>query len=272
MVFSTLPPDKVIITIGDEKITAGELSGVLESLPEQYRTSANGPGRKQFLDNFIRVKVLAQEGRRRKIDQEATYLAQVAFQQDNMLASATYAAIAKSAPLTDEQFKEYYEKHKVEFESVRASHILIRFQGSPAPLRAGQKDLTEQEALAKAMATRKELLAGGDFAAIAKRDSDDGGSGVQGGDLGQFHRGQMVPPFEQAAFTLQIGQISEPVKTQFGFHLIKVVQREAKSMDEAKPEIDKKLRPETALKQVESLQKSSNVLLDPLLTGEDKKK
>jgi parvulin-like peptidyl-prolyl isomerase len=130
-------------------------------------------------------------------------------------------------------------------------------------VKPGQKDLTEEEALHKALEIRKELAAGGDFAAIARRDSDDGGSGVQGGDLGTFTRGRMVPSFEEAAFKLPIGQVSEPVKSMFGYHVIRVAARDVRAFEQARPEIEKKLGPEAAAKAVESMQKNTNIVIDP---------
>jgi peptidyl-prolyl cis-trans isomerase C len=266
---ASIPPDKVVITVGEEKVTAGEFEKLIQTLPEQYRGSTNtAAGRKQFVDNYVRLKVLAQEARRRHLDQDPAFKAQLALQRDNLLAASAYNTLNQQSKVSDEQISEYYTQHKSEFQTVRASHILIRFKGSPAPVRPGQKDLTDEEALAKAQAVRKELLAGGDFAAVAKRDSDDAGSGLQGGDLGTFHRGQMVPTFEEAAFSLPIGQLSEPVKTTFGYHLIKVSQRDSKSLADSRAEIEKKLRPEAAMKSVESLQKSTNVVIDPQLLGE----
>jgi len=258
-----------VITVGEEKVTAGEFEKLIQTLPEQYRGSTNtAAGRKQFVDNYVRLKVLAQEARRRHLDQDPAFKAQLALQRDNLLAASAYNTLNQQSKVSDEQISEYYTQHKSEFQTVRASHILIRFKGSPAPVRPGQKDLTDEEALAKAQAVRKELLAGGDFAAVAKRDSDDAGSGLQGGDLGTFHRGQMVPTFEEAAFSLPIGQLSEPVKTTFGYHLIKVSQRDSKSLADSRAEIEKKLRPGAAMKSVESLQKSTNVVIDPQLLGE----
>jgi peptidyl-prolyl cis-trans isomerase C len=264
-------PDKVVVTVGDEKLTAGELNKIIAALPEQYRTQANGPGRKAFIDNIVRLKVLAQEGRRRKLDQDPTYLTQLALQRDNLLAGSTYNSIAQSTKVTPEQVQQYYEQHKAEYESAKASHILVRFKGSPAPARPGQPDLTEEQALAKVQGLRKEILAGADFAAVAKRESDDAGSGAQGGDLGTFHHGQMVPQFDEAAFKSPVGEVTEPVKTNFGYHLIKVVQRDAKSLDEVRSDIESKLRPQAAMKAVESLQQSTNVIIDPQYLGEEKK-
>jgi peptidyl-prolyl cis-trans isomerase C len=239
------------------------------ALPDQARAQVSGPGRKQFVENLIRVKVLAQEGRRRKLDQTPKYQTQIMLQRDELLASNTFTKLNESVAVTDEMVKQYYDTHQVEFDTVRASHILIRFKGSPVPMKPGQKDLTEEQALEKANAILKELAAGGDFQAIARRDSDDGGSGAYGGDLGSFTRGRMVPSFEEVAFKLPVGQLSPPVKTTFGYHIIKVTQpREAKSLEQAKPDIEKKLKPESAMRAMESIRQSTNVVIAPELGGD----
>jgi peptidyl-prolyl cis-trans isomerase C len=262
--------DKVVLTIGDEKVTAGELAKLVATLPEQYRANAAGPGRKEFVDTLIRMKLLAQEGRRRKLDQEPGYLVQLALQRDNLLAGTVYSAISQGVKISNEEVQQYYDQHKVDFESASASHILIRFKGSQVPLRAGQKELTEEEALAKAVILAKEIKAGGDFAAIAKRESDDPSAATQGGNLGSFRHGQMVPAFEEAAFKLAVGTVSEPVKTPFGYHLIKLAQHDVKSVAEARPEIEAKLRPQAAMKAVDTLRQSTNVVIDAAYLAEGK--
>ncbi len=110
-------------------------------------------------------------------------------------------------------------------------------------------------------------MAGEDFATIAKAESDDTGSGKNGGDLGTFTHGHMVKAFEDAAFSLPIGQVSEPVKTQFGYHLILVQKRDAKTFDEVRPEIEKKLRPEKAKQAIEALRKQASVTIDESFFG-----
>lgn len=93
---------------------------------------------------------------------------------------------------------------------------------------------SDVEALALADELRARILAGEDFAALARAYSDDTGSAVEGGDLGWFGRGRMVAPFEEAAFSLPIGEVSEPIKTDFGYHLIEVLERDpARAKDEA---------------------------------------
>ena len=137
---------------------------------------------------------------------------------------------------TDDEVRDYYAKNADKFteqETVRASHILI----------TAARD-ADAATKAKARATIDSVLekakAGQDFAALAKEFSQDPGSGAQGGDLNYFRRGMMVPEFNDAAFALQPGQMSDVVTTQFGYHLIKVTDRKPGRVvpfDEAAPRI-----------------------------------
>jgi parvulin-like peptidyl-prolyl isomerase len=123
--------------------------------------------------------------------------------------------------------------------------------------------LSDEEALAKAQDLRKRLVAGEDFATLAKAESDDTGSGANGGGLGSFGHGQMVPAFDAAAYALKPGEISQPIKTQFGYHVIKVESRQMKTFEEARPDIEKRLGPQQSQKALEDLVKKSNAVLDP---------
>ena len=130
------------------------------------------------------------------------------------------------------------------------------------PLKKDKKELTEEEALAKAQEIRKKLLAGEDFATLAKAESDDAGSGANGGDLCTFGHGRMVPAFESVAFTIPVGEISEPVKSQFGYHIIKVESRGEKSLVEVKAEIERKLDGEAVKKIMDDLRTAANVKMN----------
>ncbi|MGA2770044.1 MAG: peptidylprolyl isomerase [Bryobacteraceae bacterium] len=266
-----VPPDRVVVAVGDVTVTAAQFDQIIDALPEQYRSVARGSGRKQFADNIVRIVVLAQEGKRRKLDESSAYRTQSMFQDANILANMTYEEIGKNIKLDEADVRKYYEAHKAEFEQVRARHILIRAQGSPTAVRPGQKDLTEAEALAKAQDLRKRIQAGEDFAQLASQESDDTGSAAKGGDLGFFRHGQMVPSFEQAAFALQPGEIGEPVKSPFGYHVIKVEAKESKSFEDVRPELERRMRPEQAQKTLQELQKKSPAVLDPDFFGLAKK-
>lgn len=262
-----VPPDTVILTIGDEKITAGEFDQLIDALPEQYRAVARGPNRRQFAEQLVRIKILAREAQRRKLDQTPALVRQIELQKSNILANALYQDLVANANVDEAAARKYFEQHKPEYESVRARHILVRAKGSRMPVPAGKTELTDEEALAKAQELRKKLAAGDDFAALAKAESDDARTAPNGGELNTFKHGQMAAQFDQAAFSLPVGQLSEPVKTEFGYHLIQVEQHEVKTFEEVRPEIEKKMRPELARQAMDNLQKLVPVTLDDKFFG-----
>jgi parvulin-like peptidyl-prolyl isomerase len=262
-----VPPNKVVVTIGDEKITAGEFDQLIEALPEQARAQVRGPRKRQFAEQLIQVKVMYQEARKRKLDENPVVQRQLELQRENLLASILMQVMTANAQVDDATAHQYYEQHKADYESVHARHILIRMKGSALPIQPGKKELSEEEALAKAQEIRKKLLAGEDFAALAKAESDDVRSGANGGDLGSLKHNQTVPPFDQAVFSLPPGQLSEPVKTQYGYHIIKVEQHEVKPFDEVKADVEKKVRPELARSAMENLQKQATVVIDDSYFG-----
>ena len=252
---SNVPPDTVVLTIGDQKLTRAQFEVLLAALAQNGRPAATAAQKRQVAEQYGELETMAQEARKRKLDDSPEVKQMMAIQSDSFLANTLAKKIADDTHFTELDLRGYYDAHKSEFEEAQGSHILIRFKGSSVPLKPNEKDLTDEEALAKAQDLRKKILAGGDFAAIAKAESDDAGSAAKGGDLGTFKHGQMVPPFDQAAFSVPVGELSEPVKTQFGYHLIKIKSRDSKSFETAKAQIEKDLKPKMtkdALEQVKS--------------------
>ncbi|GIM45457.1 foldase protein PrsA [Collibacillus ludicampi] len=156
----------------------------------------------------------------------------------------------KDVKISDDEIKKYFEQNKDQLnepEQVRASHILV-------------------DTLDEANQVEQRLKKGEDFAKIAKEVSKDPGSASKGGDLGYFPKGKMVPEFEKVAFSLKVGEVSDPVKTQFGYHIIKVTDhkpaKEAKLDD---PDVRKKI--EDALKQQKA--KQPQQVLDELRKEEN---
>ena len=265
---ATAPPpavnvaaDAVVLTIGDRKITRAQFEALIAALPEPAKQAFNGPQRRRLAEQYAELETLAQEARNRKLDQKPGVQQLLALQTDQVLASQLSQDLAAAAKPDDAALKAYYDQHKSEYEEAKARHILIRFKGSPVPVKSGEKDLTEEEALAKAKDLREKIVKGGDFAALAKAESDDAGSGANGGDLGTFTHGRMVKEFEQTAFSLPVGQVSEPVKTQFGYHIIQVESRGTKSFEEVKPQIEGKMKPELAKKAVDEVKSKTKVTI-----------
>jgi peptidyl-prolyl cis-trans isomerase D len=133
-------------------------------------------------------------------------------------------ALRARATVTDRDIEVYYQENKDEFreeEQLCASHILVKVKGEEG----SQEGRPEPEARRLAEALLARVQGGADFAALAKKESEDTGSAPQGGDLGCFGRGRMVPEFDNAAFSLEPGQTSELVRTNFGYHIIRVASR-----------------------------------------------
>jgi peptidyl-prolyl cis-trans isomerase C len=260
-------PNKVVLTIGTQKITASEYDDFVNSLPQQYQAYARGAGKRAFGEQIVQLTVLAAEAEKEKLDQDQKTKQELQFQRANFLAGIMFSNLQKTAKIDDAAIQKYYDEHKADFETVTARHILIRVKGAPMQAPAGKPELSDEEALAKAQEIRKRLVAGEDFATLAKAESYDTGSAAMGGSLGSFKKGMMVPPFETAAFAAKIDDISEPVKTPFGYHIIQVQKHESKSLAESKTDIEAKLRPEMARQAVEALRKDVSVEMDDAFFG-----
>jgi hypothetical protein len=253
-----VPPDRVVLSVGDVKLTAAQFDQLIDALPEQTRAMARGAGRKQYGDYLVRMLVLAEEGKRRKLNETPAYL----MQSSNVLAGITYQQIAKEIKVDEPALRDYYAQHTAEFTQVSARHILIRAKGSPSPVKPGQKDLTPEEALAKAQDLEARIKAGEDFTKLASTESDDATAAAKGGDLGFFGHGQMVPTFEEAAFKMTPGQVSDPVRSQFGYHIIKVEAVRTKPFEDVRADLERRLQAELAQKSLVDLQKNAAVVYD----------
>ena len=169
--------------------------------------------------------------------------------KDILIGNFVEQRFAANAQVTEEEARKFYDENLDKFfkkpETAKASHILIgSAENASAEERAKAKE--------KAEALLKRVKAGEDFAALAKSDSSCPSS-AQGGDLGSFSRGEMVPAFEQAAFALKPGEVSEVVETQFGYHIVKLTEKQeatTESFDNVKGKITEFLKREKVQKQL----------------------
>jgi peptidyl-prolyl cis-trans isomerase C len=183
------------------------------------------PAAKQenVLSFLIDMKIVAKAAEDKKIENNEGFKKRLAFVRDRLLMDNLLASEGKAA-ITDDAMKKVYEdasKQITSEQEVHARHILVP---------------TEEEA----KKVEDELKKGADFAELAKKESKDPGAS-DGGDLGFFTKEQMVPEFSKVAFALEPGKISDPVKTQFGWHIIKVEEkraRKAPAFDQVKPQIE----------------------------------
>jgi peptidyl-prolyl cis-trans isomerase C len=200
--------DAVIAKIGEMTITERDLAFAIADLGDQFSQVPEESRRAAILNALIDVKLLAIEAEKAGVEQQAAFQARMKFLRERALHNTWFQDKALNI-VTEEEVKARYEKEVAAMpkqEEVRASHILVK---------------TEQEALD----IIKELEAGKDFGELAKTKSTDPSAASNNGDLGFFGKGQMVPEFEGAVFALKNGEYTKvPVKTQFGFHVIRRVE------------------------------------------------
>lgn len=203
---NTVPPDTVIATVDGQTITQADVDFAARDLSQDMAQVPPEQRNAYVVSVLIDMKLSAKAARDAKLDQTATFKQRLAYLDNQALRSAYY--IDQLAILvTPDIVKQKYDAFVATFvpaDEIRASHILVK---------------TEDEA----KAVEAELKAGGIFEDIAKAKSIDPGA-ANGGDLGFFGHGQMVPEFEKAAFALaNVGDVSAPVQSQFGWHVIKLV-------------------------------------------------
>lgn len=201
-------PDTVVARVGTQPITEADLAIASEDLGQQFGQLPPEQRRLAVLAALIDIRALAQEAEKEKLGDDPALARRIAFLRERALHNAYFERNALSQ-ITDEELRARYDAEVASVtpvDEIHAKHILVP---------------TKEEA----DAAIRELDAGKDFDAVAAEKST-GPSGPQGGDLGFFGPGQMVPAFETAAFALEPGTYTkEPVQTQFGWHVIKVLEK-----------------------------------------------
>jgi foldase protein PrsA len=210
--------------------------------------------------------MLAKEGLKNGLDKDPEVTRQLNLMRENLIANAQIGRIEKGITISDADLQKAYEANKNQYEQLKARHILVAFKGSPAA-DPEKPELTEEQAKAKAEEIRKQLVAGGSWDEIAKKESDGKGSGARGGDLGSFGRGQMVDEFETAAFAAKAGDVTPVVRTQFGYHVIKVDEKKTTSFAEVKEQLEKAERQKKMQEVLDSMKNTAKVTFNDSYFG-----
>src|SRR5512139_1518452 len=203
-----------VLKVNDWSYTASDLEKdigqELRRAPRELQPFfASKDGQKQFLERVARRELLMQEAEKRKLGDQAEVAEQVAnLRRELMIRALVQEEIAGKVKVEDKDVQEYYAAHPDEFsgDTVRLRHILVQTEGEAKEVQAR---LAKNES----------------FDEVAKKFSRDTNSAPKGGDLGYLGREQMLPDFARAAFALKPNEVSDVVKTPFGFHLIKLVDR-----------------------------------------------
>lgn len=201
-------PDTVVATVGGEPITEADLAFAAEDIGQQLSQIPQDQVRAVLLAQMIDLKLMAQGGHAANLEDNALFKARLSYLQDRALRRA-FTKIKVSDAITPDEIKAAYDEQVAAMpnvEEVHARHILVS---------------TEDDA----KAIKTQLDGGADFAQLAKDKSIEPGAKDSGGDLGYFTADKMVKPFADAAFALKVNEISQPIQTQFGWHIIQVLDR-----------------------------------------------
>ena len=198
--------EKILATVGNVSITEADVDAFINSLPqEQQMYDQNPQFRQQCVDQLVAMNLFSMLGEDEKLDETAEFDKYITSARREILARLAMQKVFSAVEVSADECKAFYEQNPQFFqqgESVSAKHILVKEE-------------------AECIEVLESIKGGEAFEDAAKRVSTCP-SKERGGDLGAFSRGQMVPEFEEAAFAAEIGALVGPVKTQFGYHLIKV--------------------------------------------------
>ena len=251
---AALPPapawaqsDPVIAKVNGVEVRQSDLAMAEEDVGQNPQLQAlTGDARRDYLLNYLSDVILAAKAAEdKKIADSKEFKGRLAFIRNKLLMETLLQDVGKAAVTPDATKKAYEEavKQMSSEQEVRARHILVA---------------TEDEA----KAVLAEIKKGTDFAELAKQKSKDPGAAAEGGDLGYFVKEQMVPEFAAVAFKLDKGQVSDPVKTQFGWHIIKVEDKRTKPVppfEQVKDQVETYVQRKAQADFIHKLQESAKV-------------
>jgi peptidyl-prolyl cis-trans isomerase C len=221
-------PETVVATVGGEAITEADISFAAEDLSQELQRIPAEERKPFLLAVLIDMKVMAKAAREQSMDQMDLFKKRLKYLEDRELRRAYFAETVGKMPVTPEALQAAYDAYVAAFpsqEEVHARHILVA---------------TEDEA----KAVKAELEGGKDFAELAKEKSTDPSAQQNGGDLGFFSKGMMVKPFEDAAFAMEAGAISDPIQSDFGWHIIKLEEKrmsQPPSLEQLTPQLQQQV-------------------------------
>lgn len=246
--------NKVLAKVNGRKITENDLEKVLNSLPQQQAAQMQGEeGKKRLLNELIAGEMFYLDAVENELDKEEEFKNILEETKENLLQRYAVQKVMEDVDVKDEEIKETYNQNKDKFmdqEKVAAKHILV----------------DDEE---KAKEIKEEIDNGMDFSDAAAKYSSCPSS-KKGGRLGEFGRGQMVPEFEEVVFNMNNGEISDPVKTQFGYHIIQLDEKipaKQKTYYEVEDEIKQEILQQKQFKvyndNVQKLKDKYNIEMDP---------
>ena len=235
------PHQRVVLTVNGEPLTAADVEKIIETLPVQSRDYYAHEGRRLLPQYLVRMKVLAQEARQQKLDEQPDIRKTIEIVTESILADAARKQITEGIAVPQDQLLQLYQNRAKQYEEVRIRRLLIRTESSilsqsSAPI---QPPLSEAEARKKLEELRRQITEGASFAELAKVNSDDLDSAPSGGDLGFVN-----------------------YQTVIGMELIQLIEKRVKPLSEVRPELEAMMRQGKLEDKLQELQQQYKITLD----------
>ncbi len=262
---ASVPPDTVVAEVDGKKYTAADVNKLMQSFPPQMVPAVRS-NPQQALSYVLMMSHLASEAEKAKLDQNSPLKETLEYQRMNALAQAQINQVKNYQfnPAPEDEEK-YYKAHPEKYEEANLKVIYVAFSANPAAgaSAAGKKPLSQAEAKAKIEDLRKKLSAGGDFAQLAKENSDDKDSAAKGGEFPSLKRTSAYPDaIKNAIFALKPGEISEPIQQPNGFYLLRLEQMRVQPFDEVRVQIYEEMKNADFNTWMQALQKRYEVKVE----------
>jgi parvulin-like peptidyl-prolyl isomerase len=233
-------PSPVVVTIDGVDYTASDIARLRATLPQQFAQTAAKFSNREFIEQYRRFLAMAKMAEKEGLAQKEPYRTQLESYRLLYLAQVYTTELSRSITVSKEEVRDYYDKHKSDFNEVRISAIYLDFDPGAEP---GTPDtLTEAEAREKAEDLAAQLNGGADFAELAKQHSTDKSSAEKGGDLGFFKSSASLPAaLHEAIFSLETGEVSGPIKEGTRFYILKATERREAAFESVQKEVANKL-------------------------------
>jgi PPIC-type PPIASE domain len=261
------PPDKVVMRVGNEQVTAGEIEAILRSLPQAFQRAASTQGMKVVGDQYSVLLALSQKAASDGLDKAPEFKQKMELQRLQWLAQDEYQKLASEVKASPEQISQYYQQNQTQFEQVEIRQVSVRKKAANGPGNA--PGLPEAEARTRAEAIRQALSSGQDAAKVADQYKmqniiffDPNPHPVR--------RGQLPGEMDKIAWTLKDGEVSDIQDNPMNFYFIQVVKHDQQELKDVSGEIESRIKQQAFEKQLDALKQQANIWLDPQYFGPPK--
>ena len=259
-VVANTPPDKVVMKVGVQNVTAGQIQSVVKALPVAFQRSAAAQGLKMVGDQYSMLLLLSQQAVSQGLDQSAEFKQKLDLQRMQWLAQDEYKKLADNVQVSPDEVNKYYGQHQKDFEQVQVRQISIRKK--PANAKPDSPGLSDADAEKRAEDIRKALMSGED----ANKVSDQyklANAVFFDPNPRPMRRGQLPGEMDKTAWSMKDGDVSEIQKNPMNLYFIQVVKHDQPSVQDVSKEVEGKIKEEKFQKNLDAIKQQANVWLDP---------